>query len=99
MVRRVQVDPGDQPVPRLTVQYDTMVALAKHLHELCRVGVVLHWHEHVVVAFQAWTTDKPVQGHVGCREMSCVFAPVVIDACVVVNQLKPSQVEGHLAIL
>ena len=37
----VQVDPGDEPVPCLRIQFHIVVALLQHLHQVARVGVKL----------------------------------------------------------
>ena len=95
VIRGVQVDPGDQPVPRLGVEPHAVVALGEHLHKLGRVGVELHRHEHVVIALQARPADEPVQLGVGDGEMTGVDSAGVEQARVVVNLPDAAQV-GNL---
>ena len=51
--RGVQVDPRDQPVPRLGVEPDVVVPFAEHLDQAGRVGVELPRPEQVHVALLA----------------------------------------------
>ena len=45
VVRRVEVDPGHQVVPRLVVEFDIMMALFQHLDEFAGIGMKLQRHQ------------------------------------------------------
>ncbi len=70
VIRAVQVDPGNQPVPGLGVQLHLVVSLRKHLDQLRGIGVELHGLEQVVIAFDSRTSDVAVQFGVADRELA-----------------------------
>ena len=63
----VQVDPGDQPVPRFGIELDAIMALLEHLHQFAGVGVILARHVQPHVVLDVHAADVRIQHVIGRR--------------------------------
>jgi len=70
VIGNVQVDPGHQPVPRLGVQLDVVMAFLQQLNQLADRSVVLQRLLQVIIALRARTAHERVQGDVRGREIA-----------------------------
>lgn len=76
--RRIQIDPGDQPVPCLRVELDVMVSLPHNPDQLRGVGVKFLRRQHVQVALESADAHKLPQGQVRRLEDPAVFAKQLV---------------------
>ncbi len=60
----VQIDPGDESIPRFRVQAHAVVSVAQNLDQFARVGVKIPRSQHVRIAFQCGGVDESTQRHV-----------------------------------
>ena len=74
MTRRVEIDPGDQPIPGLLVELHVVMALLQQLNEFAGVGVKLHRRKEMEVAFEASDADQSSQGDVTGFEDAAVLS-------------------------
>jgi hypothetical protein len=69
VTRAVQIDPGDQPVPGLVVQFHCVMPLLQHLDQFAGVGIVLARPQQVRIVLDVHAADVRDQGFVGGRVM------------------------------
>ena len=96
MRRRVQVDPGDQPVPRFGVEFDVVMALFEQLDQLGGIGVVFPRRKHVGVAFDGRRADELAKLEIGRREMGPAVVASVFGLHVDVGPMR--QIGNGLAV-
>ena len=73
MAGGIQINPGHQAVPGLTVEPHAMVPLLQHLNQTRCICVKLHWGQKMEIALQASDADLFAQGDVARREKPGVF--------------------------
>ena len=69
VVGHVEIDPGDEVVPGLGVEFHIVVAALEHLHQFAGVDMIFQGFLHMIIAFRAGAAHERMQGDVGFGEI------------------------------
>ena len=99
VIRAVHIDPSQDPVPGLVVQYHTVVAFFEHLHQFRRTRVILHRGQQVNITFDPRAADVTMQFGVAHGKPAAVASAVTRrDHFEIVDLQIASQIDRHRAV-
>ncbi len=96
---RVQVNPGDNAVPRLRVQYEVLVSRAQVLHEFRRACVEFQRREQMQIALHGMTAYVLAQGEIRGREVRPGIIGGVVRVRMDIGQVAEIGLAGICAVV
>ena len=60
VIRNIQIDPGNQAIPRLVIEANPVMSLTEQLDQFTRAGMILERFLQMVIAFRPRAPDKGV---------------------------------------